>query len=568
MINPIVVLSGSIASGKSTLAESLVQRFGFRLLKTNRLLQRLGEGNVDFERMALQDFGEKMDQATGGDWIRQEIERQVETGELDLSYAVVIDAVRIEGQIEALRKTYANRIVHVHAWAPVDVLAKRFSARRRRKFREAAAFEETQRNPTEIAVNELGKIADVVVNTDRCTPEDVVTRVASHLGLFGREPERHVDVLIGGQYGSEGKGHIASFLAPDYDVLVRVGGPNAGHKVFHPQFTFHHLPSGTLHNTNAKIVLGPGAVLNLRTGDSGRPRGLLDEISACRVGSDRLVIDPHAMIIEPEDIESERLLEETIASTRSGVGYATARRIVNRHNYSGVLSEVIRKPLRSGTRLERVPVRFAKDIKDLNPYTRRSAFEVLEQSFAAGDRVFLEGTQGTALSLYHGHYPHVTSRDTTVAGCLAEAGISVNRVRKVVMVCRTYPIRVGDAQRSGKTSGYMSQPVSLKTIAERSGIAYKELKRTERTSTTNRDRRIAEFDWVLLRRSATLNAPTDIALSFADYISVGNRDARRFEQLNPDTINFIEEVEKVASAPVSLISTRFHTRSIIDRRTW
>jgi adenylosuccinate synthase len=79
---------------------------------------------------------------------------------------------------------------------------------------------------------------------------------------------------------------------------------------------------------------------------------------------------------------------------------------------------------------------------------------------------------------------------------------------------------------------------------------------------------LQEFDWELLRRAASLNGPTDVALTFSDYLSVKNRDARRFEQLSEETIRFIEEIERVAGAPVSLISTRFHSRRIIDRRSW
>jgi adenylosuccinate synthase len=81
-------------------------------------------------------------------------------------------------------------------------------------------------------------------------------------------------------------------------------------------------------------------------------------------------------------------------------------------------------------------------------------------------------------------------------------------------------------------------------------------------------RRVAEFDWAQLRRASVLNNPTDIALTFADYISANNRRARRFEQLTEETIHFIEEVECVAAAPVTLIGTEFHARSIIDRRSW
>ena len=79
---------------------------------------------------------------------------------------------------------------------------------------------------------------------------------------------------------------------------------------------------------------------------------------------------------------------------------------------------------------------------------------------------------------------------------------------------------------------------------------------------------MAEFDWDLLRLAVTLNAPTDIALSFVDYISNKNTRATRFEQLTADTIRFIEEIEKVASAPVTLVSTGFNQRSVIDRRMW
>jgi adenylosuccinate synthase len=114
----------------------------------------------------------------------------------------------------------------------------------------------------------------------------------------------------------------------------------------------------------------------------------------------------------------------------------------------------------------------------------------------------------------------------------------------------------------------MTNEITLREISKRSGIGLRELERIERTSTTNRSRRIAEFDWALLRKAASLNGPTNIALSFTDYLSIENRDARRFEQLTQDTIRFIEDVERVGGAPVSLIVTRFHWRSIIDRRTW
>lgn len=257
---------------------------------------------------------------------------------------------------------------------------------------------------------------------------------------------------------------------------------------------------------------------------------------------DRLAIDPQAMVIVENDIKAEAQLKKAIASTGRGVGAAMARRI-----------------------LDRGKAKLARDYADLKPYMRYSA-EVFDEAYARGGRIFLEGTQGTHLSLYHGSYPFVTSRDTTVAGCLAEAGIPPARVRKVVMACRTYPIRVESPPN--KTSGRMTQEIDWDTVAERAGLDATELKKNERTSTTDRQRRVAEFDWAQLRRSAQLNGPSDIALTFVDYIHAANKDARRFDQLTGETIQFIEEVETVAQAPVTLISTRFHSRSVIDRRSW
>jgi len=130
------------------------------------------------------------------------------------------------------------------------------------------------------------------------------------------------------------------------------------------------------------------------------------------------------------------------------------------------------------------------------------------------------------------------------------------------MVTRTYPIRVGGA------SGKMKREINKEVIAERSGLPVDEIDATERASRTGRQRRIAEFDWVQLRRSATLNGATDIALAFSDYIGSENKRARRYEQLTPETIMFIEEVERVTGVRVSLISTQFDLRNIIDRRSW
>lgn len=530
----IILLSGPIASGKSTLGGLLVDRFAVQRLVTRDLLR----AHVpDLERRLLQNAGDKLDRQTKGRWVADALVRLV--GDFDESAMIVVDSVRTVAQADEVRRAFGSVVTHVHLSAPVGVLASRYK-RRRGPIRELKSYAAVRENATERGVEELCDIADVVIDTNRHRPEDVVVRVAARLSLYGKTVDRLVDVIVGGQFGSEGKGHVVSFLAPEYDILVRVGGPNAGHKVFlePAPVTFHQLPSGTLHSERARLLIGPGAVL--------RVSNLLDEIAEHQVSAERLSIDPQAMIIEDADVRFEgRTLVGSIGSTGQGVGAATARKVLRN----------ARRP----------SVRLAKDIKELKPYVR-SAERILEDAFARGQRVMLEGTQGTGLSLHHGNYPHVTSRETTASGCLGEAGIAATRVRRVIMVCRTYPIRVQSPQ--GATSGPMSRELSWQEVARRSGLPIASLKKTERTSTTNRKRRVGEFDWQLLRSAASLNGATDIALTFADYLSKENMRARRFEQLTDETIRFIEGVESVACAPVSLIATRFHHRSIIDRRAW
>lgn len=529
------MLSGSVGAGKTTLADNLVRRFGATLLKTRDFLKSHAQ-HLQSDRGLLQDFGERLDKRTQGRWVCEDLIEALKP--LDEGSVVILDAVRMLGQIRAVREAFGQLVFHVHLTADLDILRRRYAGRGPSDVHELASYEAVQANRTERNVPKLARVADVVIETDRCTPEDVWIRVASHLGFFGREYLRLVDVLVGGQFGSEGKGQVAAYLAPEYELLVRVGGPNAGHKVWGKPvpYAFHQLPSGT-RRCEARLLIGAGAIINVET--------LLREIAECRVEHDRLSIDPQAMIISAADRRREVQMVNRIGSTGQGVGAATARRIMGRgHNP---------KP------------KLARDIPELKPFVRQGQ-QVLEDAFRRRWRVLLEGTQGTGLSLYHGYYPHVTSRDTTVAGCLAEAGISATRVQRVVMVCRTYPIRV-QSPRQG-TSGHMSQELGWEEIARRSGYTVEELRSAERTTTTNKQRRVAEFDWKLLRAAASLNAPTDIALTFVDYLSKENTYAMRFEQLTLDTIRFVEEVERVASTPVTLVSTGFNLKSVIDRRMW
>lgn len=531
-------MSGAICSGKSSLVRKLAENHQAKIIKTKELILKKAPRTKPTRR-ALQLAGQRLDNADTGTWVGEALQRIVDgssTGQTPKGLYVV-DSVRIPGQIAAIRRAYGAEVHHIHLTATPAELRRRYESRQRQED-EDVGYDELKRNRTEQKIEDLADIADIVVATDRCSEEAVLVRATALLNLYPRSNDALVDVLIGGQYGSEGKGNIVGHIAPEYDLLIRVGGPNAGHQVYaepHPE-KYYHLPSGTRRAPNAHLLLGPGAVIY--------PPKLLEEIASHDVAADRLTIDAQAMIITDADRKQEEEHFKSISSTAQGVGIASARKMTGRSAYK-----------------ENVEHFLAKDCPDLKPFIG-SARKVIADAIVDGKRILLEGTQGTSLSLHHGQYPHVTTRDTTVSGCLADAGIAPSNVRKIIMVCRTYPIRVGGP------SGDMDYELTMEEIHARSKIPLDQLKKTETTTTTRRARRIAEFDWAQFKDSVQLNGPTDIALTFVDYFHIKNREAYRFEQLTQETISFVEEIERVSGRPVSLLSTDFSWRNVIDRRSW
>jgi len=535
----IVLISGQLCSGKSLLAKNLKEAFGFHHIKTSDIVQQKEKGSSS-GRIRLQSLGVELDQNTDSSWILENVKEVFDSLVAENNVFIVVDAVRTRKQIERVRNHYGLLVVHVHLTAPLEVLKNRFEERKHsgREKESGLNYIDADLIKLEQEVNALKDDSDLCIDTSRSDEKDTLVRAASRLRLYSTPSHRRVDVIVGGQYGSEGKGQIAAYLAQNYHVLMRVGGPNAGHKarsVDGTVYTYHHLPSGS-RDSKAEILIGAGAVIN--------PDKILQEISDCRLEPGRVFIDPQAMTISEEDIGREKKLVEAMGSTGQGVGEASARKILDRGKTASTL---------------------ARDVPDLKPFLG-NVIDLLEKAYRDGKKILLEGTQGSALSIHHGSYPYVTSRDTNVAGCLAEAGISAARVRRIIMVVRTYPIRVENAKEG--TSGPMKKEITFDEIARRSGLNEDELKKAEITSTTRKKRRVSEFDWELFRRSCALNAPTDIVLTFSDYIDAKNREAQRFDQLTQETIQFIEELERVSNAPVSLISTRFGIRAVIDRRDW
>ncbi|MGV1766072.1 adenylosuccinate synthetase [Rhizobium rhizogenes] len=526
----IIILSGPIAVGKTAFADELMRRYPCQKVSTRNYILKVK--HVENSRASLQEAGMQLDDETNGSWVSDAVAETLT--ETDKS-VLLIDSARIAAQVERIRERFGRKkVLHIHLTAAEHVLKDRYE-KRNKGGDSAISFEVARQNATESQVENLALIADVVVETDKSDVPSCVT-FATATRVLPLIPKSKVDLFVGGQWGSEGKGNICALLASEYDILVRVGGPNAGHKVQDPKYTYRQLPSGTGSNPQAQIFIAAGSTISLKI--------LLQEIEHHEwLKSGRLFIDGQAMIIEEEDVKIEQKLLDGISSTKQGVGSAAARKILGRD-----------------VKLDWGPaVRLARNVSELEPYIANIGSKI-ERALIEGKRVMLEGTQGTELSIHHGSYPHVTSRETSAAGCLSDAGVPFTALGRVVVVARTYPIRVG-----GK-SGPMGVEVTMDEISHRSGLPIEEIRKTEIGSVSNNPRRMAEFDWERLRRSVYWNGATEIALTFVDYLGHQNSAANRFEELNAEAQHFIENLERVCGVPVSLISKGFGRRGLIDRR--
>lgn len=328
-------------------------------------------------------------------------------------------------------------------------------------------------------------------------------------------------VVVGGQYGSEGKGKISAFivLREQIDIAVRCGGPNSGHCFVGADGelkVLRQIPTGYL-RAQTRLLIPSGGLVNLQV--------LKEELEALNLGPDRVGIDRRAMIIEDRDREAEAglRLRERLSSTLCGVGSAVSRRVLRGDDV--VLAE-----------------RAAKEMTWLTPYLADAADEI-NRGIQQNKKILVEGTQGFGLSLYHSEaYPKTTSRDTSAAGCISECGISPLAVTKVVLVLRTLPIRV-----AGKQAGPMYEEIDWETVQRESGYPYPV---AEYTTVTGKLRRVGRFDFELARRAVEVNRPTEIALNFLDYVSFQDRMARSLEACSQKTLDTIRRVQERLGVPI------------------
>jgi adenylosuccinate synthase len=202
-------------------------------------------------------------------------------------------------------------------------------------------------------------------------------------------------------------------------------------------------------------------------------------------------------------------------------------------------------------------VHLARDCGALQPYLGDVA-GITNEIIARGGRVLLEGTQGFGLSLHHGTYPFVTSRDTTAGTLCGDAGVSPSLLDEIILVVRTYPIRVAG------NSGPLYDEITWQEVTR---AAHSPKPLIERTTVTKNVRRVGRFDLELVKRAVLINPPTQIALTFIDYIDHANAGKRHYDELTATAKRFIAMLERELGIPVTLISTGAHTAEMIDLRT-
>jgi adenylosuccinate synthase len=197
---------------------------------------------------------------------------------------------------------------------------------------------------------------------------------------------------------------------------------------------------------------------------------------------------------------------------------------------------------------------FAKDASELKPYLADTS-ELLTQALNRNRRIIVEGTQGFGLSLLHSQsYPHCTSRDTVAAAFVAEAGLSPMDVDEIVMVIRSFPIRVSGA------SGPLPSEIDWATVTAGSGYANPQI---EYTSVTKKVRRVAQFNASVVKRAIAHNRPTCIAMNHLDYV---DSTCAIEERLTRKAASFLRTVEQQIGMEIGLVGFGRASLKRRDRR--
>lgn len=428
-----------------------------------------------------------------------------------------------------------------------------------------------------------------------------------------------LDIIIGTQWGDEGKGRITDLLAAQSDIVARFGGgDNAGHTVTVGDqiFKLHLIPSGILH-PHTHCILGNGMVVN--------PALLLEELDGLAslgvdISPSRLMLSGAAHLITPAHLALDSAEEiarggKQLGTTRRGIGPAYADKAARRglRAFDMLSPEQFGKQVeeqiaRAGALLAKVYGVAAPDPEEaaaaypayaerLRPYIAETG-GFISHKLEEGCVVLAEGAQGTLLDLDHGTYPFVTSSNPVAAGALLGLGIGAKHLRRVIGVAKAFQTRVGEGPFP--TELHDSFAEHLRGSGQNPWDEF--------GTTTGRPRRCGWLDSVLLRYAARVNGLTELAITKLDILSGLNFphiaiayqrngqeyselpqgafdlsgfspiytklhgwesdlwEARTWDQLPAEAQNYIRQVEELVSMPVRMISVGPERQQIILRQ--
>lgn len=331
-------------------------------------------------------------------------------------------------------------------------------------------------------------------------------------------------VVVGTQWGDEGKGKITDFLSANAEVIARYqGGDNAGHTIVidGKKFKLHLIPSGIFFPEKISVI-GNGVVIN--------PKSLVKELAYLHeegVTTDSLRISDRAHVILPYHIELDRLQEEAkgdnkIGTTIKGIGPAymdKAARVgirvadlLERDVFAERLRINLEEKNRLFTKLYNAPALSFDDIfeeyyeygQQIKQYVTDTSV-ILNDALDNGKRVLFEGAQGVMLDIDQGTYPFVTSSNPVAGGVTIGSGVGPSKIDKVVGVCKAYTSRVGDGPFPTELSDEIGD--RIREVGHEYG------------TTTGRPRRVGWFDSVVMRHSRRVSGITNLSLNSIDVLS-------------------------------------------------
>ena len=334
-------------------------------------------------------------------------------------------------------------------------------------------------------------------------------------------------IVCGGFWGDEGKGKVVSYLSSTDkpNAAARAGvGPNAEHGFIFKgkRYDLRQITCAFVCET-AKLFIGAGVLVN--------PKIFLEEVERTKTQG-RIWIDRQCGIIEERHIKAEHSTEYFTSKLKTmGMGCGPA----------------------NADRANRI-LKIAEEIDELKPFLTDVSDE-LNNILDKGGSVLIEGTQGFGLSLLHGTYPYVTSKDTTASTYAADVGIGPLKVNDVVIAFKSYVTRASPGPLTDEYSFEEIRQLGLEEVE--TAIVY------ERPGGI---RRVGRFDFETAKRALRINSATQIALTCIDKLYPECYGVKRYEELSDGAKVFIEKVETKLKVPVTLISTGPATHEMVDLR--